>query len=932
MQDHFNTAYNIAEEILKSMAPITDQDIITAVNQATMIYPDVDKDLLKNSLLANYATQIDDFKILEGRERRMPWLKEFKADQRTDWDFWTRYVKYLKKDKHFPDAVIAHLDNLTDEVLDHLFNPQMENVQIDKKGLVVGQVQSGKTANYTGLICKAADAGFNFIIVLAGIHNNLRSQTQTRLDEGFLGFDTQYVRKYEEGLSQKIGVGCYKGFKHAIANSITTSEEKGDFTQGRADSLGINFDTPTPFLLVVKKNVSVLKRLYAWLHTHAGDGKITTKSLLVIDDEADNASINTNKKEFDPTKINQHIRQIIAQFAKSAYVGYTATPFANIFIPLADDDLFPRDFIINLPAPDNYIGPEKVFGTSVIPDESNDDLLPIVKTITDYAGFIPEKHKKNDPLPSYDQIPDSLRTAIKCFIITCAIRMARGQGNKHNSMLIHVTRFQVWQNAVKELVEKLFGYYKSEIEANDTTVMEELRCIFEEDLPDYKSYVTVSREILESSQKNIDKLIKIHTWDEIRPYLFKAVQKIEVKSINGSSGDVLTYYEHEETGVSVIAIGGDKLSRGLTLEGLSVSYFLRASKMYDTLMQMGRWFGYRPGYVDLCRLFTSPELNGWFRHITMASEELRAEFNYLAEARSTPDKYALKVRSHPGCLQITSLSKMRYTKNVQVSWASRLVETYQLHMDSQVRADNLRYTNDLINGLGSPERPEDHESCFLWKDVSPEDICDYFHKFKVGKQLVKVNFDLICEYIKMLNNVGELTNWSVALMSRSICERDSKYTFAEKYTANCFYRNNATDTQAGMTPDTYYIRKNHIVGDRTDEFLDLTQGLLEKALEKTKERKKESKKTWKENYPSPDIVREEFRPKEQPLLMIYPLNPRGADPSLPDNGEPFVGLVIAFPNTTRTDIAYDYVQNPIGDYLEEEELFDETNDNTYDNE
>ena len=932
MQDHFNTAYNIAEEILKSMAPITDQDIITAVNQATMIYPDVDKDLLKNSLLANYATQIDDFKILEGRERRMPWLKEFKADQRTDWDFWTRYVKYLKKDKHFPDAVIAHLDNLTDEVLDHLFNPQMENVQIDKKGLVVGQVQSGKTANYTGLICKAADAGFNFIIVLAGIHNNLRSQTQTRLDEGFLGFDTQYVRKYEEGLSQKIGVGCYKGFKHAIANSITTSEEKGDFTQERADSLGINFDTPTPFLLVVKKNVSVLKRLYAWLHTHAGDGKITTKSLLVIDDEADNASINTNKKEFDPTKINQHIRQIIAQFAKSAYVGYTATPFANIFIPLADDDLFPRDFIINLPAPDNYIGPEKVFGTSVIPDESNDDLLPIVKTITDYAGFIPEKHKKNDPLPSYDQIPDSLRTAIKCFIITCAIRMARGQGNKHNSMLIHVTRFQVWQNAVKDLVEKLFGYYKSEIEANDTTVMEELRCIFEKDLPDYKSYVTVSREILESSQKNIDKLIKIHTWDEIRPYLFKAVQKIEVKSINGSSGDVLTYYEHEETGVSVIAIGGDKLSRGLTLEGLSVSYFLRASKMYDTLMQMGRWFGYRPGYVDLCRLFTSPELNGWFRHITMASEELRAEFNYLAEARSTPDKYALKVRSHPGCLQITSLSKMRYTKNVQVSWASRLVETYQLHMDSQVRANNLRYTNDLINGLGSPERPEGHESCFLWKGVSPEDICDYFHKFKVGKQLVKVNFDLICEYIKMLNNVGELTNWSVALMSRSICERDSKYTFAEKYTANCFYRNNATDTQAGITPDTYYIRKNHIVGDRTDEFLDLTQGLLEKALEKTKERKKGSKKTWKENYPSPDIVREEFRPKEQPLLMIYPLNPRGADPSLPDNGEPFVGLVIAFPNTTRTDIAYDYVQNPVGDYLEEEELFDETNDNTYDNE
>ena len=932
MQDHFNTAYNIAEEILKTLAPVTDKHIVTAVNQATMIYPDVDKELLKNTLLANHATQIDDFKILEGRERRMPWLKEFKANQSTDWDFWTRYRMYLKKDKHFPDAVIAHLDALTDEILDHLFNPQMENVQIDKKGLVVGQVQSGKTANYTGLICKAADAGFNFIVVLAGIHNNLRSQTQTRLDEGFLGFDTQYVRKYEEGLSQKIGVGCYKGFKHAIANSITTSEEKGDFTQGRADSLGINFDTPTPFLLVVKKNVSVLKRLYAWLHTHAGDGKITTKSLLVIDDEADNASINTNKKEFDPTKINQQIRQIISQFAKSAYVGYTATPFANIFIPLANDDLFPRDFIINLPAPDNYIGPEKVFGTSMIPDESNDDLLPIVRTIDDYSGFVPEKYKKNDPLPMYNQIPDSLRTALKCFIITCAIRMARGQENKHNSMLIHITRFQIWQNAIKELVEKLFGYYKSEIEAGDPIVLEELRCVFEEDTPLYKSYKTVTEEIKASSFKDIDTRIKVHTWEEIRPLLFKAVQKIEVKSINGSSGDVLTYYEHEETGVSVIAIGGDKLSRGLTLEGLSVSYFLRASKMYDTLMQMGRWFGYRPGYVDLCRLFTSPELNGWFRHITMASEELRAEFNYLAEARSTPDKYALKVRSHPGCLQITSLSKMRYTNNVQVSWASRLVETYQLQMDAQVRADNLRYTEGLLSPLPEPERPDGHKECFLWRSVPLEDILDYFHKFKVGKQLVKVNFDLICEYIETLAQSGELTEWNVALMSRSVCERHSHYKFAEKYDANNFFRTAASDTHSGNCSESYYIRKNHIVGDRTDEFMDLDKATLEEALKVTIERKKDTAKPWKESYPAPDIVREEYRPRTQPLLMIYPLNPRGADSSLPDNGIPFIGLVIAFPSTCRTDIAYSYVVNQVEDYADDENNFDETNDNTYDNE
>ena len=499
-------------------------------------------------------------------------------------------------------------------------------------------------------------------------------------------------------------------------------------------------------------------------------------------------------------------------------------------------------------------------------------------------------------------------------------------------MLIHITRFQIWQNAIKELVEKLFGYYKSEIEAGDPIVLEELRCIFEEDTPLYKSYKTVTEEIKASSFKDIDTRIKVHTWEEIRPLLFKAVQKIEVKSINGSSGDVLTYYEHEETGVSVIAIGGDKLSRGLTLEGLSVSYFLRASKMYDTLMQMGRWFGYRPGYVDLCRLFTSPELNGWFRHITMASEELRAEFNYLAEARSTPDKYALKVRSHPGCLQITSLSKMRYTNNVQVSWASRLVETYQLQMDAQVRADNLRYTEGLLSPLPEPERPDGHKECFLWRSVPLEDILDFFHKFKVGKQLVKVNFDLICEYIETLAQSGELTEWNVALMSRSVCERHSHYKFAEKYDANNFFRTAASDTHSGNCSESYYIRKNHIVGDRTDEFMDLDKATLEEALKVTIERKKDTAKPWKESYPAPDIVREEYRPRTQPLLMIYPLNPRGADSSLPDNGIPFIGLVIAFPSTCRTDIAYSYVVNQVEDYAEDENNFDETNDNTYDNE
>ena len=370
----------------------------------------------------------------------------------------------------------------------------------------------------------------------------------------------------------------------------------------------------------------MLKRLYSWLKSQSTHDIIANKSLLLIDDEADNASINTSRDGDDPTAINKNICKIIKLFNRSAYVGYTATPFANIFIPLDKDDLFPKDFIINLPAPDNYIGPEKVFGTSANPD-GNEDLLPIVFPVTDSDTFVPAGHKRDDPKPTIDDIPESLKTAIKCFIITCAIRIARGQENKHNSMLIHVSRFQAWQNHLKIIIDRLFKYYKSEIEANDPTIMEEFRQIFEEDTPNYRSYCSITREIMNSPVlSRVDNRMRLHTWNEIKPLLYRAVQKIEVKSINGTSGDSLTYYENEKNGISVIAIGGDKLSRGLTLEGLSVSYFLRASKMYDTLMQMGRWFGYRPGYVDLCRLFTSNELNEWYRHITLASDELREEF------------------------------------------------------------------------------------------------------------------------------------------------------------------------------------------------------------------------------------------------------------------------------------------------------------------
>ena len=932
MNDNYQIAIEICQSIIGRKASVADNEINNAVVKAKMLYPDIDDVKLKNDLLSMYSVKIDTFQILEGRERREPWLKDFRANQKSKWEFWTRYAEYLEKQKKFAPSVILQLDELTDKVLDKLFNPQRSEIQLSKKGLVVGQVQSGKTANYTGLICKAADAGFNLIVVLAGIHNNLRSQTQNRIDEGFLGFDTQYERAYTMNKTTKIGVGLIPGFENAIANSYTTSLEKGDFTSKATNTAGFNFNAPQPILLVVKKNASVLKRLYNWLHSHtqAANEKITNKSLLIIDDEADNASINTNRKELDPTTINRNICSIISLFNRSAYVGYTATPFANIFIPQNEDDLFPRDFIINIPAPTNYIGPEKVFGTSIIPDDTNNDLLPIVYPIKDYDFFVPQGHKKDDDKPAFREIPESLKTAIKCFIITCAIRIARGQATKHNSMLIHISRFQLWQNHIKDLVEQLFNYYKHEIEANDTAILEEFRKILEEDNANYNSYKTVTTEIQQSKFSGIDNNLTIHLWEEIKPLLYKAVQKVEVKSINGSSGDCLTYYDNEKTGVSVIAIGGDKLSRGLTLEGLTVSYFLRASKMYDTLMQMGRWFGYRPGYVDLCRLFTSEELNEWFRHITVASEELRSDFDYLASINGTPEDYALKVRNSPGQLQITAISKMRYTKQIEVSWAGRLIETYQLPMDKGVMKKNLIATDNFLVSLGKSENKGNNQ---LWRNVSPDEICDFFAGFKVADSLKKVDLEFISNYIQELVRENELTSWSVVLMNKKE-NAEATYSFSNGIKVGCFDRNRADDTNW----NTYYIRKNHIVGNQKDEFIDLDDDLLERALERTRQ----IKKNWEEkDYPAPDIVRQEFRPHTSPLLLIYPLNPKCANVkdkqgnivagtvTYQKTDEPFIGFAISFPGSEKP-YAISYTVNQIAEFKETEDLFDNENDNVYD--
>lgn len=522
----------------------TDKEITDAVNQFAVMFPDIDKLEVKKQLMSLYTLPISPYRTLfDSNNPGAGWLSANSHARQQDiaWKFWNRYQKFLREKEKYQPGVIFQLDRLTNEILDNLYDPTLFDTNFSKKGLVVGQVQSGKTSNFTGLICKAVDAGFNVVIVFAGILDDLRTQTQNRLEKCFLGFTTKDIERIQD--NEKIGIGVGLIDNKPIAHAFTTVIS--DFKESTVNSLGANFQTKEPILFVVKKNGRILANLKKWLSKKDLDGK----SVLFIDDEADNASVNTSKNKEKASSINGKIRDILSLFRRNAYVGYTATPYANIFIDRTDEnDLFPRHFIVNLPTPSAYLSPEKVFGL----DTEDEQPLPIVNIVKDYKNFVPDKHKlgERDTL-CYPNIPESLKYAVRCFILACAVRCVRGQTHKHNSMLIHLSRFQVWQNEIKTLVDRLFKFYKNEILADDIQFNNQLKKDFEENYicgsgsfqMEYKSFVQTTSEVINSQYSVLKEGISPVTWDEVQKQLYYVVSKIEVKALNGASADVLAYEE-----------------------------------------------------------------------------------------------------------------------------------------------------------------------------------------------------------------------------------------------------------------------------------------------------------------------------------------------------------------------------------------------------
>ena len=592
------------------------------------------------------------------------------------WTYSSHYSQHLKQGG-WGDTIVSSLDGVTHKILGLLQDPNIEEAW-DRRGLVIGHVQSGKTANYAGLIAKAADTGYKFIVVIAGIHNNLRKQTQERIDEGFVG------RSSDPDNRELVGVGTL-GKKHPHPVSLTTISADFNKKTANQQQFGLT-DLNKPFVIVIKKNVSTLARLREWLidfNTRGQGGRISDVPMLMIDDEADNASINTSKPDLDPTKTNRLLREILQLFTKSCYVGYTATPFANIFIDpdsYADalEDLFPKDFIYCLDAPTSYFGAEKVFI-----DEGTSEQA--TRSIIDAEDYLPLKHKKDHDIIA---LPPSLLEDVRVFCVARAIRMLRGQSHKHCSMLVNVSRFVAAQNTVKTMLGIHIKAITEAVRANYA---------MPGNAPLRNPYMAALKQSFDQEYSDGKE-----SWDQVRKVLFDAVDSVRLYVVNSKSDEALNYKKYED-GLTAIAVGGLSLSRGMTLEGLTVSYMYRNTKMYDTLLQMGRWFGFRPGFEDLCRVWLSEESIDWYSHITEVTEELRQQVKQMRRDDLSPRDFGLFVRNHPETLTVTALNKMQNaeTRTFKVNLSGKLEEMYALPKEEGIHERNRKCVSELFQRISA---------------------------------------------------------------------------------------------------------------------------------------------------------------------------------------------------------------------------------------
>ena len=801
-----------------------------------------------------------------------------------DFHYWDRLRAYWIQKTILPKAVVNSVDEVSDEIMEFLGNPQDKESWNRRRGLVMGHVQMGKTTNYSALISKAADVGYRIIIVLAGQTNSLRYQTQVRLDKAFVGkssvSDSTHTKVYEVANILKLENPNYKP-RYPFCGTTQLS----DFNTATAGAVGAHQGTfAEPILFVTKKNPKVLEKIADWLKG-LNNGAELDGPMLLIDDEADNASVNTNANPNQITAINERIRQILKTCRQYTYVGYTATPFANIFIDpesvdeMLKEDLFPADFIKSLDPPDNYVGSHRLF------TEQGDLLGACVRPIpNDYQELLPLKHKANYDV---DKLPPSLEDAVMEFMLFRAIRLLDGNSTSHSAMLINVSRFNHVQQQVKEHVDGILKRTSDAVKVwalinwKKSSILKELHRVWQ---LEYESVV------------NKD----IH-WDLVRTKLLDAINSIQTKLVN-MKGVAIDYEKAPPEGLHLIAIGGLALARGLTLEGLAISYALRNVGAADTLLQMGRWFGYRPGFEKLCRIHATQDLIDDFAAISETVEELRVDFQRMALLGKTPNDFGLKVRHSPTGISITAANKMRSATQISLAedFSTRHIQAHSLSDDTAVNDKNMKLVMEFVDRLnkdfsGGYENDTKNKA-LVWKKVPGTLVIQFIKKVNFPQTEFDVisadGTSLLTSYIE--DRLGsELSEWDIGIPYISSVKATA-VQFPIKLDRPVFCRTRSGTVRESDT--VIKINKKNAVAFGVDDFY-LGEDIAK--YEKRIEELIKQAKLGDHDEVSPSKTWAHSVARSRPLLLIHFIQldpPEGFSMKLPKTG-PVVSMGILLPGT-----------------------------------
>jgi hypothetical protein len=736
----------------------------------------------------------------------------------TSWKNWSRHEAYLRSQPKWKPHQIASVAEESLRIISK--TTPIGRREFQCRGLVVGYVQSGKTANFTAVAARAADVGYRLIIVLSGIHDSLRNQTQRRLD---------------------------LELADAGGDWITLTDENTDFHE---PAIADGFASTGTVLIVAKKITPILKRLNQWFSKL--EGRLAEIPVLLIDDEADQASINTRGNRRDPSidtetapdsdtapsLTNALIRDILRKIPRATYIAYTATPFANILIdPDASDsqvgeDLFPKDFVVQLPRPDGYTGTEELFGTSA---QGRDVLRPVDPS--DVNALKSKQRRKSEAIVARGplDLPQSLADALLTFALAGAIRLLRGQSGKPHTMLVHVSQLQQDQlrigAAIEEQIRTWFHHENAEPGVLRKMFRSTLAALGTVEMP------CAEEVVLEEAVTNLARL--------------------EVVVLNSTTGDELEY--DVKPGRQLIAVGGNRLSRGLTLEGLTIAYFLRTTTLADALLQMARWYGFRTGYDDLIRIWTTEGIAQWFVELALVEESLRDSITALNKAGRRPDQMAIRMRAHSKLL-LTSKNKSKMQTDDARSWSGENPQTilFPLH-DRELLERNV----DLASALLRQHPPtQNAHGGTIAHDVPAEDIALFLQRYEGHPDSIAFQGSEIADWILERAEAGELLNWTVFVANP---QRDRQVLLGGK--------------PFGLVRRS--LQANESIGiliDPRHEGVDLHGG--------------------PENYRTTSgfnarAMREE-RPAGQGLLLIYPLDPE----PLRAATQAVLGVALSLPRTS----------------------------------